>query len=78
MGTSKDDLMAVVNKVVADVQVQSEANAAKVAADGIVVTALQDQASKAAAHSAATSAVQADLAELQRVAAAFGDEDDDT
>lgn len=78
MGTTKDDLLAVVNKLVADVQTQTEANAAKTAADGAVVSALQEQASKAAAHAAATGAVQNDLAELQKIANAYGDEDDKT
>ena len=78
MGTTKDNLMAVVTKLIDDVNKQNQANASKVAADGFVVSALQSQATASAEHAAATGIVQSDLTELQKVAAAMADEDDAT
>jgi len=76
--TTKDELMQAVDKLVADVNAQSQAHADKTAADGAVNASLQAQATAAANHNAAQAQVQQDLAELKLAADNLADEDDAT
>lgn len=77
-GTTKEDLLTVVNTLIADVQAQSESYANKAAKDSAVVSALQEQAAASADVSAKQAAVQADLLLLQTTAANLADDNPDT
>lgn len=78
MGTSKEDLQAAVDKLVADVMAQNQAAADKAKADGDVMNALQAQSTAAAAATSAQTLVQADVNVLVDIAAKFSDGDETT
>ena len=78
MATSKDDVLAIVNKLIADVETQGESKTAENASHAAVVVALQQESAAVADHSSKTATVQADLAELKTAAANLADEDDAT
>lgn len=78
MGTTKEDLQAIVSKLEADVDVQAKAIAEKDEADGGVVAALGVQATKTANQQAAAAAVDEDIKKLVEIAKAFSDQDPNT
>ena len=78
MGTTKDDLLGAVDKLIADLAAASAAQDAKTTADASVAgaTAIQSEAERVLAD--AKAAVSVDLVSLKDIADKFADGDDAT
>lgn len=78
MGTTKEDLLGAVDKLIADLAAASAAQDAKTTADASVAgaTAIQSEAARGLAE--AKAAVSADLVSLKDIADKFADGDDTT
>lgn len=78
MGTTKEDLLGAVDKLIADLAAENAAQEAKQTADASVAgaTAIQSEAERALAEAKAT--VTADLASLKSIADKFADGDETT
>lgn len=78
MGTTKEDLIGAVDKLIADLAAESAAQDAKTTADASVAGATAIQSEAARGLSDAKAAVSADLASLKDIADKFADGDDAT
>ena len=78
MATTKEDLIGAVDKLIADLAVQSSAMIAKSAADAAVFQATSGQGAAAEDVAKAHEAVTADLASLKDIADKLADGDDNT
>lgn len=78
MGTTKEDLLGAVDKLIADLAAESAAQDAKTTADASVAGATAIQSEAARGLSDAKAAVSADLARLKDIADKFADGDETT
>jgi len=78
MGTTKEDLLGAVDKLIADLATQSNALAAKQAADAAVSEAVAGQGAADENVAKATEAVTADLVSLKDIADKLADNDPNT